>query len=176
MFEIPPRPQSSFVRMNPRLRTSYGGSVVRYTMRREHESPYSDGFVAFPIAMLPSLDCVRIDFRTILAERYRSEQVGVSPDGVGVEVSDKSNFKSEQLARYPYETVYDSMENIGLPESVFRHFSLRFDEYGQIDVLARSARILPFEREWNGTAGQFDRHKDLLDAAINLGWSEGGWQ
>lgn len=162
--------------MQPHVKTTYAGSVVRYTMRRERESSYSDGFVAFPIAMLPSLDCVRIDFRTILAERYRSEQVGLSPDAVGVEVSDKSNFKSEQLARYPYETVYDAAEDIGPPENVFRHFSFSFDEYGQIDVLARSARIVPFEREWNGTAGQFDLHKDLLDAAISLGWPEGGWQ
>lgn len=172
MFEIPLRHQTRFVKTQPKIKTSYADPVVHFTMRREHESSYSDVFVAFPVASLPELDCVRVDFRTVIAQRYRSEQLGANQEGSGFEVSDESNFKSEVVDRYPHDKVYDAAEPIGSPEVAFRHFGFVFDEYGGIDIIARSARVLTFQRENLATRDQFERHQSVLKSALNLGWSD----
>lgn len=175
MFEIPEREQLVWAKTQPNLKTGCADPVVQYFMRREGDSSYSDGFVAFPVASLPAANCVRIDFLTVLTHRYRSEQLGVSADAIGFEVSDSSQFKSQCLEHYPYDKIYDRANDIGPPEVAMRHFSIFFGDYGTIDVLAKQARVATFSLERAGSLDQFGRHAELLTEALKVPWSDEGW-
>lgn len=171
MRELPSRHQSSW-KSYIDFTTRYADPVVMHVMRREGDSSFSDGFVAFPISALPSLAAVRIDFGTILTHRYCSEQLGTERDAVGFQVTDESDFKAQQLAGYPYDKVYDRAVDAGPAEEVYRHFRLSFGDYGIVDVLARHARVLKFERTLEAVpVSQFEGHEALLRGAIALGWT-----
>ena len=166
---IPDRSLTEWSRVEG-TKTTFADPVVRLGLRLEHEVQFSDLFIAYPVASLPSRSCVRIDFLAVLCEKFSSGFLSPHDGGLpALEVVDRSRFKEEVLADAVFKKFFRGDHEFVASDEVFRHFRITFGNYGRFDILARSAHVRRFDCDHGEFEDHLERHNSLLNEALAIG-------